>query len=151
MSSGEPTKKLSNNKKTQRPKTKKQSQPKKTQPPEYIFFITKKWEQKVWDVYFPIIYTNHMACLSFSLCYIPYIFEAILAYIHFALFLGLIIVNIFVKDAEPGQGNRTKASRILWLCKWFIYVVMCVSNVIQLIAGLTGVAKVLPWSDKLDF
>jgi hypothetical protein len=25
---------------------------------------------------------------------------------------------------------------------------MCVTNVVQLIAGLTGVAKVLPWSNQ---
>jgi len=27
-------------------------------------------------------------------------------------------------------------------------LVMCVTNVVQLIAGLTGVAKVLPWSNQ---
>lgn len=84
-----------------------------------------------------------MACLAFSLCYIPYIFEAILAYIHFACFMGLLIVNIFVGDAEPGQGNRTRASRVLWIGRNLLIKVMCVSNIIQLIAGLTGVAKVM--------
>lgn len=62
-----------------------------------------------------------MACLALTLCYIPYIFEAILAYVHFACFLGLIVVNIFVKDAEPGQGNRTRATRVLWLSKFLVY------------------------------
>ena len=61
-----------------------------------------------------------MACLSLSLCYIPYIFEAIFAYVHFACFCGMIIVNIFIKDAEPGQGNRTRASRVLWLSNKFV-------------------------------
>jgi hypothetical protein len=61
-----------------------------------------------------------MACLILSLCYIPHIFEAVLAYVHFACFCGLIIINIFIKDAEEGKGNRTKASRIMWLSKYFL-------------------------------
>ncbi len=36
---------------------------------------------------------------------------------HFVCFLGLLVVNIFIKDAEPGNGNRTKATRVFWLCK----------------------------------
>ena len=82
----------------------------------------QKWNQRIWDVYFPIIYTNHMACLILSLCYIPFIFEAIIAYVHFACFCGLIIINIFIKDAEEGKGNRTKASRIMWLSNCLIYL-----------------------------
>lgn len=40
-----------------------------------VFFICKKkWDQKVWDVYFPIIYTTHMASMALTLLYIPYIF-----------------------------------------------------------------------------
>ena len=93
-----------------------------------------------------MIYTNHLACMVLTLCFIPYVFEAILAYIHFACFCGMIIVNIFIKDAEPGNGNRTKVTRILWISKFLInilYIVMCITNVIQIICGLTGVAKVL--------
>ena len=93
-----------------------------------------------------MIYTNHLACMVLTLCFIPYVFEAILAYIHFACFCGMIIVNIFIKDAEPGNGNRTKVTRILWISKFLINIlniVMCITNVIQIICGLTGVAKVL--------
>lgn len=60
--------------------------------------IIKKWDQKVWDIYFPIIYTTHMASLSLLLLYIPYIFETIMAYIHLALFIALLLVNIFIQD-----------------------------------------------------
>ena len=84
--------------------------------------------------------------MALTLCFIPYIFEAILAYIHFAMFCGMIIVNIFIKDAEPGNGNRTKVTRIFGQVKYLYYhinVVMCITNIIQIIAGLTGVAKVL--------
>jgi hypothetical protein len=78
-----------------------------------------------------------MAGLALTLCYYPYIFAAINAYIHFAAFIALVIVNIFIKDAEPGSGNRTKATRVLWF-------IMCVTNIIQIINGLAGVIKVLP-------
>ena len=63
--------------------------------------------------------------MALTLCFIPYIFEAILAYIHFAMFCGMIIVNIFIKDAEPGNGNRTKVTRIFWIGKIFILSYQC--------------------------
>ncbi len=46
--------------------------------------------------------------------YTASIFVCVLAFIHFALFAAMIIVNVFIKDAEPGQGNRTSVSRIIW-------------------------------------
>lgn len=107
--------------------------------------MLQKWDKKVWDLYFPIIYTNHLGALSLTLVFIPYIFAAILAYVHFIAFFCLIIVNIFIQDAEEGKGNRTTVSRILWMSKLFIniFLVMCIANVLQLINGLTGVPKVL--------
>ncbi len=71
-------------------------------------------------MYFPIIYTTHMAALALCLLYIPYIFETVMAYVHLALFMGLILVNIFLKDEEPGNGNKTTASRIIWARNLFI-------------------------------
>lgn len=55
-----------------------------------------------------------MASMSLTLLYIPYIFETIMAYIHLALFIVLLLVNIFVQDIGPGNGNRTTISRALW-------------------------------------
>jgi hypothetical protein len=33
----------------------------------------------------------------------------------------MVIVNVFTKDAEPGQGTTTSVTRIIWGCKYFIY------------------------------
>jgi hypothetical protein len=84
-----------------------------------------------------------MAALALCLLYVPYIFETIMAYIHLAAFLALLIVNVFLKDAEPGNGHRTMASRILWASKMYLKIVMCLCNFILLIAGLTGIKMVL--------
>jgi hypothetical protein len=46
--------------------------------------------------------------------YIPYVFSAVIGFFHFACFLALIILNIFIKDAEPGNGSRTKGTRVVW-------------------------------------
>ena len=59
------------------------------------------------------------------------IFAAILAYIYFAMFCGILIVNIFVKDAEPGNGNRTKVTRIFWVSKIILLSIqLCVSQIL---------------------
>ena len=85
-----------------------------------------------------------MASLALTLLYIPYIFETIMAYIHLAAFIGLLLVNIFVKDVEPGNGNRTTVSRIIWASNFCYHIlVMCVVNLSLLISGLTGIPKVL--------
>jgi len=43
-----------------------------------------------------------------------------MAYVHLALFIALLLVNIFVQDVEPGNGNRTNVSRVLWAGTFFI-------------------------------
>lgn len=75
--------------------------------------------------------------------YTPSIFLCVLAFIHFALFGAMIVVNVFIKDAEPGQGSRTTVSRIIWGCKYFLILVMCLVNVILFITGLAGINKVI--------
>ena len=67
-----------------------------------------------------------MASMALTLLYIPYIFETIMAYIHLAAFIALLLVNIFVQDVEPGNGNRTTISRVLWAGK---FLLTCLSYV----------------------
>jgi hypothetical protein len=52
-------------------------------------------------------------------------------------------LNICIKDAEPGNGNRTKGSRIIWGCNIFYNLVMSFFNILLIIGGLSGVEKVL--------
>lgn len=61
-----------------------------------------------------MIFGNHVAAVGLIILYIPYIYSAVIGFLHFAAFLALVIVNIFIKDAEPGNGSRTKVSRLLW-------------------------------------
>ena len=49
-------------------------------------------------MYFPIIFGNHLVCLALPLLYLPEVVTAVLGFIHFGLFIGLLIVNIFIKD-----------------------------------------------------
>jgi hypothetical protein len=65
-------------------------------------------------VYFPIIFTNHIGAIALIIVYIPYIFSAVIGFLHFVCFVALIILNICIKDADPGQGSRTKGSRVVW-------------------------------------
>jgi len=74
----------------------------------------QKWDQKSWNVYFPIIFAYHIGGLTLIILYIPYIYAAVVAFIHFLCFIVLIILNIFIKDVEPGQGSRTKGTRVVW-------------------------------------
>jgi hypothetical protein len=75
--------------------------------------------------------------------YTASIFVCVLAFIHFALFAALIIVNVFISDEEPGKGNKTSVSRILWGSNHYLYLVMCLVNVILLVTGLAGMGKVI--------
>ena len=65
-------------------------------------------------MFFPIIYSYHVIALALPMIYNPSIFLCVIAWVHFGLFIGLLILNIFVKEVEPGQGARTSATRILW-------------------------------------
>lgn len=56
------------------------------------------------------------------LLYMPSVLVCVLAFVHFGLFVGLIIVNVFIRDLERGKGARTTASRIMWGCKIFIKI-----------------------------
>ena len=57
-----------------------------------------------------------MIALALPLLYFPSVYICVVAFVHFGLFLALIIVNVFIKDLEPGNGARTMASRIIWGC-----------------------------------
>jgi hypothetical protein len=74
----------------------------------------QKWDQKAWNVYFPIIFTNHIGAIALIIVYIPYTFAVVIGFLHFLCFLVLIVLNICIKDAEPGNGSRTKGTRVVW-------------------------------------
>lgn len=46
--------------------------------------------------------------------YFPSPFICVICFIHFGIFVALIIVNVFIRDLEPGNGARTIASRVIW-------------------------------------
>lgn len=76
---------------------------------------------------FPIIFANHVVALAMPLLYIPSVFICVVAFIHFGLFVALIIVNVFIRDLDPGNGSRTISSRIIWGRKHiFICSYVCV-------------------------
>ena len=74
----------------------------------------QKWDQKAWNVYFPILFTLHVGAIAPIIIYIPYVFSAVIGFFHFICFLVLLILNICIKDAEPGNGSRTKGTRVVW-------------------------------------
>ena len=76
--------------------------------------VTQKWDQKAWNVYFPIMFSQHVGAIALIILYIPYIFSAVIGFFHFICFLVLVILNICIKDAEPGNGSRTKGTRVVW-------------------------------------
>lgn len=54
------------------------------------------------------------------LLYMPSVLVCVLAFVHFGLFVALIIVNVFIRDLERGKGARTTASRVIWGSKILI-------------------------------
>ena len=59
----------------------------------------QKWDQKAWNVYFPILFAFHIGAISLIILYIPYIFAVVIGFLHFVCFVILVILNICVKDA----------------------------------------------------
>lgn len=66
---------------------------------------------------FPIIFANHVIALATPLLYMPSVFICVVAFVHFGLFVALVIVNVFIRDLDPGNGSRTIASRLIWARK----------------------------------
>ena len=69
-------------------------------------------------MYFPILFANHIAAIALIIVYVPYTFSAVIGFLHFVCFIALIILNICIKDAEPGNGSRTKGTRVVWASTW---------------------------------
>ena len=69
-------------------------------------------------MYFPIIFSNHLIALALPFLYYPCVFVCVISFLHLAFFIGMIIVNVFMKDNEPGKGPRTTVSRIMWACNY---------------------------------
>ena len=109
----------------------------------YTFILCQKWNQKQFDEYFPIIYANHLAALSLTLVYIPYLFASFLAWLHGFSFLCLVVVNIVLNDSPTSNYSKSSFSRVIWIGISFLILVMCSCNLLLIINGLTGVPKVL--------
>lgn len=62
--------------------------------------LIQRWDQQSWDVYFPVIYAYHVIALAVPILYNPSVFVCVLGFIHFALFVALVIINVFIKDVE---------------------------------------------------
>jgi hypothetical protein len=60
------------------------------------------------------MFSMHVGAIAMILLYIPYIYSAVIGFLHFVCFVVLIILNICIQDAEPGNGNRTKGTRVVW-------------------------------------
>ena len=87
--------------------------------------MRQKWDQKAWDVYFPIIYANHIGAMALIIVYVPYVFSAIIGFLHFLCYIVLVVLNVCVKDVEPGSGSRTRGTRIVWGSK-HVFSQLCV-------------------------
>ena len=41
----------------------------------------QKWDQKAWNVYFPIIFTNHIGAIALIIVYIPYTYAVVIGFL----------------------------------------------------------------------
>jgi hypothetical protein len=73
----------------------------------------------------------------------PHVFTCVIAFVHFGCFFALVIVNIFIRDLEPGRGTRTTISRGIWGRKNNFYLVMCVLNIVLFVSGLARIRRVI--------
>ncbi len=64
---------------------------------------------------------NHIVAVAVASVYCPLVAAIVFAYMHLVGFIGILITNVFIYEAEPGQGNKTLITRILWGGKSYIY------------------------------
>jgi hypothetical protein len=53
--------------------------------------VIQKWSQKNWNMYFAIIYGNHICAVFLPMAYLPNIFSCIIASVHLGCFFGMLI------------------------------------------------------------
>jgi hypothetical protein len=94
-------------------------------------------------MYFNIIFANHIAAVFLPLAYFTNIYSCVVAYVHFILFCSMVVNTICLDEPEEGQGGRTTANRVFWFCNRMDYIVMCVSNLANIVGGLIGIPMVL--------
>ena len=77
--------------------------------------LTKKWQQRTFNMYFGVIFGSHCSALFLPLMYYPSIFTCVVSYLHLACFIGMLINSICMGEEQPGQGGRTITNRVLWI------------------------------------
>ena len=69
-------------------------------------------------MYFAIIFGNHICAIFLPMTFIPNILACVLAYVHFAGFLGILVNTIFINEKKKGRGGKTTANRIFWFSNY---------------------------------
>ena len=78
----------------------------------------QKWDQKGWNMYFLIIFGNHVSAVFIPMVYCPQIIVCVFACCHLGAFIGMMINNVFVSEKKLGQGGRSKVNRVFWVSKF---------------------------------
>lgn len=79
--------------------------------------MRQKWDQKSWNMYFAVIFGNHISAVFLPLTFIPNITACVLAYSHFAKFIGIVVNSVFINEKKKGRGGKTTANRVFWFRK----------------------------------
>jgi len=90
-----------------------------------ILFSIQKWDQKGWNMYFAIIFGNHVSSVFIPMVYCPDILVCVLSHSHLAAFIGMMINNVFVSEKKIGRGGKSKVNRIFWGSNYII-IELCV-------------------------
>jgi hypothetical protein len=77
----------------------------------------QKWEQKSWNMYFAIIFANHLCAIFLPMAYLPNILTCVISYFHFTCFCGMLINSICISEKIPGKGGKTTTNRVFWVRK----------------------------------
>ena len=93
-----------------------------------MYLFIQKWDQKSFNMYFAIIFGNHISAFILPFAYYPSIITCSLAWVHCGLFMGILVNTICVDEKDAGKGGRTITNRILWISKnWSIQ--LCVLTI----------------------
>lgn len=57
-----------------------------------------KWDQKGWNMYFAIIFGNHICAIFLPMAYRPDMFASVVSFVHLAFFLTMLINTACVNE-----------------------------------------------------